>query len=149
MRIPSKEFSVTTLSTLEKYYWVFLGIEEDAKTLKSKYLNEIFLENYIVIHYSSNLPLSDWIHCLAFAVCVCCVQSSSLNMKMQCTRRGCGTTKRKSRGRRPQPSWSCLHTWTTPSGWWQRTAWGGACPVRRLNSIWPKLQVKLDFCGMK
>lgn len=143
----------------EKCYWVCLSIEDNDRTLKSKYSNEIFLESEIIhvwlimldcpISDSSNLPLSDWIRCLVLVVCVCYGQNLSLNMKMQCMRQGYGTTKLKFLGHRPQPSWSCPLLWSTPSEWWQRTASGEACPVSGLNSIWLKLQVKQDFCDVK
>lgn len=77
-------------------------------------------------------------------VCVCRDQNSSSNMKIQCTSQDCGTTKLKFLEHRPQPSWSCLLMWTTPSASWQWTASGRACPARPLSNIWRKPQVKRE-----
>lgn len=49
MCIPSKQFYVTKLSTLENYYWVCLSIQDDDRTLKSKHSNEVFVEREITL----------------------------------------------------------------------------------------------------
>lgn len=73
-----------------------------------------------------------------------CGQNSSSSMKMQCMRQGCGATRRKFLERRPQPSWSCLPTWTTPSESWRRTASGGVCRARLRSSILQRPRVRLE-----